>query len=143
MLNCLILDCGALTTFQGFWIVQIFVSAFLAILFLQSGLDKVFDFKGNLGWLQGHFEKSFLKGMVPVLVVTITLVELAAGAASAIGVVQVLLSKSFCWAFIGTGLSALALVMLFFGQRVAKDYEGAGNLVPYFILTIINLYFLA
>jgi len=28
----------------------------------------------------------------------------------------------------------VALLMLFFGQRLAKDYEGAAVLVPYFIL---------
>jgi len=60
-----------------------------------------------------------------------------------LGVVQVLVYKSFCLSFVGTALSAVALVMLFFGQRIAKDYAGAGGLVPYFILAVINLYFLA
>ena len=40
----------------------------LGILFIQSGLDKVFDWKGNLEWLNGHFSKTFLGGFVPVLV---------------------------------------------------------------------------
>jgi hypothetical protein len=31
---------------------------FLAILFLQSGIDKVVDRRGNLEWLNGHFAKS-------------------------------------------------------------------------------------
>ena len=69
--------------------------------------------------------------------------ELAAGAVSALGVVEVLIYKTYCLSFAGTILSAAALVMLFFGQRIAKDYAGAGGLVPYFILAIINLYFLA
>ena len=34
-----------------FFIVQILSVSFLAILFLQSGLDKVLDKKGNLDWL--------------------------------------------------------------------------------------------
>ena len=29
-------------------VLRLLVTAFLAILFLQSGLDKVFDWKGNL-----------------------------------------------------------------------------------------------
>ncbi|MFC2175779.1 DoxX family protein [Bacteroidota bacterium] len=143
MVSCLIVDCGVVANLQGFWFVQAFISTFLAILFLQSGLDKVFDFAGNLEWLKGHFKNSFLNGTVPMMLATITLVELVAGVTSAVGVVQVVWVKSFCWAFIGTAFSAAALVMLFFGQRVAKDYAGAGGLVPYFILTIINLYFLA
>ena len=42
----------------------LFSALLVAILFLQSGLDKVFDFKGNLEWLTGHFSKPFLRGMV-------------------------------------------------------------------------------
>ena len=43
---------------------QFLALVFLAILFLQSGIDKIIDFKGNLGWLQGHFAKSPLAGQV-------------------------------------------------------------------------------
>ena len=143
MLLCLISDCSLMSNFQGMWLIQVFVSVFFAILFLQSGLDKVIDWKGNLEWLTGHFSKSFLSGMVPMTLGTLTLIELAAGTISALGVVEVLVYKTYCLALAGTALSALSLVMLFFGQRIAKDYAGAGGLVPYFILAIINLYFLA
>jgi|GEM_PF-6869632 len=54
---------------------KLFCSAFLAILFLQSGLDKVLDWKGNLSWLKGHFGKTFLKNAVPLLLGIITLTE--------------------------------------------------------------------
>jgi diacylglycerol kinase len=40
-------------------------------------------------------------------------------------------------------VAALNLIMLFFGQRVAKDYGGAAILVPYFILTMVGLFVLA
>lgn len=123
-------------------LMQLFSVAFLAVLFVQSGLDKVFDWKGNLEWLKGHFANSPLGGMVPALLGVITLVEVAAGVFSAIGVVALLMGKSVCLAFIGTTLSAVALLMLFFGQRLAKDYAGAGGLVPYFILTLISMYLL-
>ena len=43
-------------------LMQIFAVSFLAILFLQSGLDKVFDWKVNLEWLKGHFADSILAG---------------------------------------------------------------------------------
>jgi hypothetical protein len=39
------------------------------------------------------------------------------------------------WAIAGAQLAALNIVMLFFGQRLAKDYAGAASLVPYFILS--------
>ena len=47
------------------WLLQILVSAFFAILFLQSAIDKIVDRRGNLEFLQGHFAKSPLAGMVP------------------------------------------------------------------------------
>jgi hypothetical protein len=39
----------------------LFSATLVAILFIQSGLDKVFDWAGNLGWLKGHFEKTSWK----------------------------------------------------------------------------------
>lgn len=142
-LLCLIGECGFISAFKGFWIVQAFVSAFFAILFLQSGLDKVFDRKGNLEWLTGHFSKTFLKGTVPLMVTTVTFVELAAGTLSLIGVVEAVFFKTFCFAFAGTVLASLAFIMLFFGQRIAKDYAGAASLASYFIIAVVDLYFLA
>ena len=127
---------------DSLFLIQVFAVSFLAILFLQSGLDKVFDWKGNLEWLKGHFAKSILVGMIPILLGVITLVEVAAGVFSAIGAVNILIGNSDFMAFIGAMLSAIALLMLFFGQRIAKDYAGAGGLVPYFILTLATLYIL-
>src|SRR5204863_5122573 len=48
-------------------LLQMLVSLFLAILFLQSGIDKIVDRQGNLDWLKGHFAKSPLAGMVPFM----------------------------------------------------------------------------
>ncbi len=124
-----------------YWL-QAIISAFFAILFLQSGIDKIANQKENLDWLLGHFAKSPLSGAVPFLLTTITVVEVIAGGTSLAAVGQSLYFKEFDFAILGTTFSAVALLMLFFGQRIAKDYEGAGNLVPYFILAVLNLYFL-
>ena len=124
-------------------LLQIFVSAFLAILFLQSGLDKVIDRRGNLEWLSGHFAKSPLAGMVPLLVTVITLLELTAGALSAVGCALILLKHDSTLAFYGAAVAALSIIALFFGQRLAKDYAGAATLVPYFLLALTALYLLA
>ena len=124
-------------------ILQILTSAFLAILFLQSGIDKVVDRRGNLEFLQGHFAKSPLAGMVPLLVTVITILEIAAGALSAIGSVLIVVTHDPTVAFYGAVISALSILGLFFGQRVAKDYAGAAILVPYFLLTLVAIYLLA
>jgi len=125
------------------YLVQIFVSAFLAILFLQSGIDKVVDRRGNLEWLKGHFAKSPLAGIVPALLICITILEVAAGALSAVGCVFIILSRDSAVAFYGAAISAVAVLALFFGQRIAKDYAGAAVLVPYFLLMLVAMYLLA
>src|SRR5438046_7900653 len=124
-------------------LLQILVSAFLAILFLQSGIDKIVDRRGNLEWLKGHFAKSPLAGFVPAMVTLITIIEIAAGALSAIGCVVIILFRDATIAFYGAVISAVAVVSLFFGQRMAKDYAGAAVLVPYFLLTLAAIYLLA
>jgi diacylglycerol kinase len=124
-------------------IMQILVSAFLAILFLQSGVDKVVDRRGNLEWLKGHFAKSPLAGIVPLLVTVITVLEIATGALSALGCVLIILTRDSTVAFYGAIIAAISILALFFGQRMAKDYPGAAVLVPYFLVTLIAIYLLA
>src|SRR5438045_6565920 len=126
----------------AWYLLQAFVSAFLAILFLQSGIDKVVDRRGNLDWLKGHFAKSPLAGMVPLLVLAITIFELAAGVLSAIGCALIIFSRDTTVAFYGAVVAALSILALFFGQRMAKDYAGAAILVPYFLLTLVAIYLL-
>jgi diacylglycerol kinase len=134
----------ALHTFAiGTYLMQIFITGFLAILFLQSGIDKIVDRGGNLEWLKGHFAKSPLAGVVPVLLSAITILELSAGILSAIGSLAVILLRDTTVAFYGAVLSAVAIIALFFGQRMAKDYAGAAVLVPYFLLTLVAIYLLA
>jgi hypothetical protein len=121
------------------YVAQIAVAIFLAILFLQSGIDKIVDWTGNLSWLTGHFAKSAVARLVPLLLLILTALEMGAGLLSAIGTVQLLVSRESTLAFYGTVVSTLAIVCLFFGQRMAKDYPGAAALVPYFIVSLFGL----
>jgi diacylglycerol kinase len=131
------------TSAEAIYLMQLFTAAFLAILFLQSGIDKVVDRSGNLEWLKGHFAKSALAGAVPAMLTTITILELAAGILSAIGCIFVLLSRDSTVAFYGAIISAIAIISLFLGQRMAKDYAGAAVLVPYFLVALVAIYLLA
>ena len=115
---------------------QLLTALFLAILFLQSGLDKVFNFGDNLSWLTGHFSKTPFRGQVKSMLITITISEVAAGVLALLGAGQIVLNGEKTFAMYGAQLAALDIAMLFFGQRIAKDYAGAASLVPYFILCI-------
>src|ERR1700730_8534516 len=96
------------------FLLQVFVSAFLAILFLQSGIDKVVDRRGNLEWLKGHFAKSPLAGMVPLMVSAITILEIAAGLLSAVGCALIILRHDSTLAFCGAAIAAISIIALFF-----------------------------
>ena len=125
------------------YILQILVSAFLAILFLQSGIDKVVDRRGNREYLDRHFAKSPLAGTVGPMFAVITILEVSAGALSGMGCVVLILTRDPTVGFLGAVVGGINLCALFFGQRVAKDYVGAAALVPYFLLAITGIYLLA
>ncbi len=118
----------------------LFITAFFAILFLQSGLDKALDYKGNLDYLTGHFKNSPLAGSVQLLLPTITVLESLTGAVSAWAFLQTLLTGQSTAAIFSPGLAGVSLLCLFFGQRVGKDYAGAASLVPYFMVVLLGLW---
>lgn len=121
--------------------LQVICSLFLAILFIQSGFNKVFRWDENWSWLIDYFKGTHLEKPTTPLLVIITIFEVAAGVFSAVGVVALFLGTSK-WAYIGAVLGTLNITMLFFGQRVVKNYVGAADLVGYFILCVISVYIL-
>jgi uncharacterized membrane protein YphA (DoxX/SURF4 family) len=125
------------------YILQILVSAFLAVLFLQSGIDKVVDRRGNRAYLDGHFAGSPLAGTVGPMLIVITILEVSAGALSAVGCALLLLTHDSMVAFLGAVIAGISIIALSFGQRVSKDYAGAAALVPYFLLALTAIYVLA
>lgn len=116
------------------WILQLLFSAFLAVLFLQSGLDKVLDWKGNREYIQGHLAKSPLRPFSGLLFLMITFMEVGAGVLSAAGCLSVFVSRSPALMLLGAALSGASILSLFVGQRLAKDYAGAASLAPYFLV---------
>ena len=128
---------------SAYYILQILISAFLAILFLQSGIDKIVDRRGNRAYLDQHFAKSPLAATVGPMFLVVTILEVSAGALSGVGCALLLLSHDSTVAYLGAVIGAINLTALFFGQRIAKDYVGAAVLVPYFLLAITAIYLLA
>lgn len=118
----------------------LFSALLVAILFIQSGLDKVFDWKGNLEWLNGHFSKTILSRFVWIMLAKITVAELMTGFLSAAGIIYFFTAGSTLLIFYASIIGTASITALFFGQRVAKDYAGAAVLVPYFILLIAMMY---
>ena len=121
---------------------EVLTLLFLIVTFLQSGIDKLTDWKGNVSFIKEHFKNSPLKNSVPFLLAVILVVEIAASIFMIIGVFQLYTSEVKEMAIIGIALSALSLIFLLIGQRLAKDYAGAMSLAVYFIIAIIGLHLL-
>lgn len=129
---------------QGFSpvsIMQILFSLMISILFIQSGLDKVFNWQGERDFYKSHLKDSILDGTVPFLMPVITISELAAGFLSGAGLVALLFTGQTGIGLLGMLLACLSIIQLFSGQRVAKDYNGAAVLVPYFLMAAAGAYF--
>lgn len=121
---------------------EILILLFLIITFMQSGIDKVMDWTGNLSWLRSHFSETPLHGLVPVLLAVVLITEMLAGVLCAVGLVQLLLYDSGDLALFGAVVSCVALLMLLFGQRLAKDYDGAKTIAVYFIPAVFLVFLL-
>lgn len=115
------------------------ILAFLAITFIQSGYDKVMDWKGNVEWLKGHFSQTILKNSVPAALLLILALEILAGAFAVIGAIEIFVNGGTQFAFYAAVLSCITLLFLLLGQRLAKDYDGARTIVIYFIPAVLLL----
>ena len=118
---------------------QIFIAIFLFIAFFQSGLDKVIDRKGNLDFLKAHFSDTPLIKIIPIMLLILTLLEIIGSVMLGYGVYYALVNRSTLWIFYGFVVIAITIIILFAGQRIAKDYLGAADLVPYFILIMLGI----
>jgi putative oxidoreductase len=121
---------------------EVLILLFLMVTFLQSGADKLFDWKGNVSFIKEHFKNSPLKNSVPLLLAVILILEIVAGLLMLIGVYELYTSEANEFALLGVELSAIVLIFLLIGQRLAKDYAGAMSLAVYFIISLWGVYLL-
>ena len=125
-------------------VAPLLVLAFLAITFLQSGYDKIKDWKGNVEWLNSHFSNTVLAKQVPLALGTILLLEIVSGVLCVSGIIQNIMQDGVIrgLGFYGAILSCITLLFLLFGQRLAKDYDGARTIVIYFIPAVLLVFWL-
>ncbi len=120
---------------------QLAIGMFIAIVFLQSGLDKVFDWKGNHSWITDHFKDTFLSKTVTPMLAVITITEVVTGLLAICGAICLLWCGDNTCIFYSVMVGLASLLMLLFGQRIAKDYEGAKTISIYFGVLLLSLLF--
>ena len=122
---------------------SILLLVFLAITFIQSGYDKLFYWKDNLDWLKEHFAKTRLKNLVSLALLHILVLELISGILCIVGCIELFVSNGRTFGLYGAIFSSITLLMLLFGQRLAKDYDGARTIVIYFIPAVMAVLLLS
>ena len=121
---------------------EVLILFFLIVTFVQSGIDKLLDWNGNVSFISDHFKNSPLKKSVPLLLGVILILEIIAGGLMIFGVYQLYTSGVKEIALLGIELCAVVLIFLLIGQRLAKDYAGAMSLAVYFLITLLGVYLL-
>lgn len=121
---------------------SLLILIFLAVTFIQSGFDKVTEWKSNVEWLKEHFSQTFLRNQVPFALMVILALELTAGILCVVGSIEMLRNGGRTFGYYGAVFSCIALILLLFGQRIAKDYDGARTICIYFIPAVMAVYWL-
>ena len=125
--------------FNNIEIAQILVSIFFLIVFFQSSLDKINDREGNLKFFNQHFEGTFFQNYTSISLNFLTLLEFFSAFLCCLGVFYKLSYHDSIFIDYGLLISAIALLSLLLGQRLAKDYAGAADITIYFILCIVTI----
>lgn len=130
-------DVAPMDIFAPRLVCEVLVAAFLAALFLQSGLDKVFDFQGNFTYQRTYFAKTPFRTLIGLLFPILLMMEVVSGVLCAAGAVAALFGEQRVgwW---GCAAAAVTIIAIFFGQRIAKDYGAAAGMAPYFIVAILG-----
>jgi hypothetical protein len=110
--------------------------------FLQSSYEKLFYWQENLTFLKEHFLKTRLKNLVKPALINLVIMELISTILCFVGGIELIVSDGRLFGFYGAVFSAITLLMMLFGQRLAKDYDGARTIVIYFIPTVMAVYWL-
>ncbi|WP_370444316.1 DoxX family protein [Aquimarina sp. AU58] len=108
-------------------IVSITILLFLLITFLQSGIDKIIDWKGNLSWLKEHFASTFMGNMVPLLLTIVLIIEMITAVCCVFGIYYLITDDITCYAVLAMFLACITLLMLLFGQSSKRLSRGLNN----------------
>lgn len=118
----------------------LFILTFLSIVFIQSALDKIFNWKGNLEFTTSTLTNKFPPMLVRFALLNVLLLEFTGGFGSLGGVVEIMVGNSTLYmAKLGTITSSLALLILLLGQRISQNYVDAKTIVIYFIVCLFGL----
>ena len=104
-------------------IALFFILLFFSIVFIQSGLDKLFDKKGNISFLIELLGKAFKRSLILLAFYVVTVLEILSGLLCFVGVIEILFKGTSKAGLIGMILGSTALLVLLFGQNFCVEYH--------------------
>lgn len=122
---------------------SVLVLCFLALTFIMSAHNKIFYWKDNIAFLNSHFEKTILKNQVTLATGILLAFELAAGILCLLGILELYINGGRMFGFYGAVFSCVSLLFMLFGQRLAKDYDGARTIAIYFFPAVLAVFWLS
>ena len=129
----------SIPNFNNIEIAQILVSIFFSIVFFQSGIDKINDAEGNLKFFNQHFKGTFFQNYTSISLILLQFLEITSAFLCCLGIFYKFLYHDSIFIYYGLLMSAIVLLSLLLGQRLAKDYAGAADITIYFILCIVTI----
>ena len=129
----------SISNFNNIEIAQILVSIFFSIVFFQSSIDKINDREGNLKFFNQHFKRTFFQNYTKICLNFLAFLEIISAFLCCFVIFYKLLYGDSTFIYYGLLMSAIVLLSLLLGQRLAKDYAGAADITIYFILCIFTI----
>ena len=107
----------------------------------MSFFEKISDYAGTKSFMEFHFKDTFLAKRITLLLPILIVVELVAVILLILALINYFFTiSSINFSRFALISCAISLMMLLFGQRVAKDYQSSAGITIYFILVIIGLF---
>lgn len=119
---------------------ELLILLFILLTFAFSGVEKIVDWKGQLVWLKEHMKGTFLVPIMPLLLGLLIVLDLAVSILSILAVYYLLQFQDKTIGLYSCILAAVILLILLFGQRMAKDFQGAFTIVGYFIVVLFGVW---
>jgi hypothetical protein len=122
---------------------SVLVLVFLAVTFIMSAHDKLFHWNDNMAWMKPHFEKTILKNHVLLATGILVFFEILASVLCLVGIVELYINGGRMFGFYGAVYSCITLLFMLFGQRLAKDFDGARTIAIYFVVAVLGVFWLS
>lgn len=128
--------------YLSFLSISSLILLFFIITYAISVIEKITEWKNTVSYITAHFKNSPLKKYVSPLLIILIFFEIIALLFLITGLLFSLTKQNNNLAIVGLQVSAITLLFMLIGQRLAKDYSGAMNINIYFIINILGIYLL-